>query len=172
MHPTRDFMTGDDASLDDEDVVRLYGEVVHWYCRRRLRDANDADDAAQNTFMRFIQRSERTITNPFAWLVRAASFACADLHRRQRRDTVLHMLAPATAESEEPEDAVITGMVTRQVLQKLDAEDGELLTMLYLEDRPIEEVAKQLGLSNGNVRIRAFRARGRARRVLDLLESA
>ena len=162
----------DSAPLGDEDVVRLYGEVVHWYCRRRLRDPHDADDAAQNTFMRFMQRSERDIHNPFAWLVRAASFACADLRRRQSRDATLSTLASASHECEEPEEAVINGMVTRHVLERIPAGDGALLRMLYLEDRSIDEVAEELSLSNGSVRLRAFRARGRARRVLSMMESA
>ena len=168
----RDVISAETAQLEDEDVVRLYGEVVHWYCRRRLRDPHDAEDAAQNTFVRFVQRSQREIHNPFAWLVRAASFACADVRRHQSRDAALHALAPATVPDAEPEDTVITEILASNVLDRIPADDGELLTMLYLEDLPIDEVAERLQLSNGGVRIRAFRARGRARRVLELMESA
>lgn len=54
-------------------------------------------------------------------------------------------------------------------LDRLSAEDRTLITLIHLEERPVREAAKLLGLSAVNVKVRAHRARARMRKIIGLL---
>jgi DNA-directed RNA polymerase specialized sigma24 family protein len=49
----------------------------------------------------------------------------------------------------------------------LPTADATLLHMLYLQDKTYGEVAQYLGISNGNARVLAYRARQHARGVIE-----
>jgi RNA polymerase sigma-70 factor (ECF subfamily) len=53
----------------------------------------------------------------------------------------------------------------RSVFADLGPEERMVLVMLYFEDYSVEEVAKVLGWSKANVKIRAYRARHKAQKV-------
>ena len=53
----------------------------------------------------------------------------------------------------------------RSVFSDLGPEERMVLVMLYFEDYSVEEVAKVLGWSKANVKIRAYRARHKAQKV-------
>ncbi|MFH1970486.1 MAG: sigma-70 region 4 domain-containing protein [Verrucomicrobiota bacterium] len=54
-------------------------------------------------------------------------------------------------------------------LERLSAEDRTLMTLLHLEERPVREVARLLAWSPINVKVRAYRARQRMRRIIGKL---
>ena len=45
------------------------------------------------------------------------------------------------------------------ILQKMPKGDALLLTLYYLEDNPVKEIAKITGLNETNVKVKMFRAR-------------
>src|SRR5450759_2418412 len=69
----------------DTAVLLEHGAVVERICRSRLSSAADVDDAIQDTYVRFLTRRNRAVSNPEAWLVTAARRACQDLIRRRAR---------------------------------------------------------------------------------------
>ena len=52
-------------------------------------------------------------------------------------------------------------------LEQLSPEDRTLIESIYLDDMPLKEVAKALGWSSVNTRVRALRARKRMRKILE-----
>ncbi|MFH1475906.1 MAG: RNA polymerase sigma factor [Verrucomicrobiota bacterium] len=54
-------------------------------------------------------------------------------------------------------------------LDRLSAEDRTLVTLLHLEERPVREVARLMAWSPINVKVRAYRARQRMRRIIEKL---
>jgi len=75
----------------------------------------------------------------------------------------------------EPQDAVVeTQAEARQAyetlmrgLSKLKPKERIVITLLDLEENSVQETAKLTGWSEGNVRVRAFRARQALRRILE-----
>ena len=55
-----------------------------------------------------------------------------------------------------------------QVLEQLSPRDRLVVTLMYLEDRSVEETAKLTGWSKTMVKVQAFRARGKLRKQLQL----
>jgi RNA polymerase sigma-70 factor (ECF subfamily) len=152
----------------DAATLLTYAETVRRFCRSRTGSDADADDAAQDTFVRFLQRRDRDVTNPEAWLIRAATFACVDVTRRGRRETSLASVDLAHA-VEPLEDAVVTSALVVELLQRLRPSDAKLLGELYVRGWTAESVARTLNVSAGNVRIMAMRARQRAREAFDAM---
>ncbi|MCE5205347.1 MAG: sigma-70 family RNA polymerase sigma factor [Porphyromonadaceae bacterium] len=49
--------------------------------------------------------------------------------------------------------------IVAEVMKKIPAGDALLLTLYYLEDNPVKEIAKITGLNEPNVKVKLFRAR-------------
>jgi RNA polymerase sigma-70 factor (ECF subfamily) len=63
-------------------------------------------------------------------------------------------------------------MCAEELLAMLSAPERLVLTLMVLEDMSVAEVAKVTGWSAANVKIRAFRARGRVRALLEKAEKS
>jgi RNA polymerase sigma factor (sigma-70 family) len=150
------------GSQPDAAILLQYADRVTRYCRSRTGSDSDADDAAQDTFVRFLQRRDREVNNPEAWLIRAARYACADVNRRARRELSLDGVDAAVS-CEPLEDAVVTSALVLELLHRLRPSDARLLGELYVSGWTAENVARTLNVPAGNVRVMAMRARRRAR---------
>jgi len=166
----------------DADVVRRFEPAVRRYCRSRCRSPEDADDAVQDTFMRYLRRSEARIHNHEAWLIRAASRACADIGRRQARDDK-HRLAghwKSSLEKEEelvffkptadPEQITVEQLTVSALIRQLTPREQTVVTHLYLLGASIDQVATYLGVSPAHLRVIALRARRHAQALLTAME--
>lgn len=118
--------------------------------------------------MRFLQRSDEEVRNPEAWLIAVAKRACQDIIRkRQRRRLEEVDTDPATVGDPAPEDAVLAASLVRELLSGLREKDARLLTKLYVGGWSFDQVARELNLTPGNVRVMALRARRRAAKALE-----
>lgn len=102
------------------------------------------------------------------WLSKIAVNACYDQLRRQKArpeanvDTLVFQLASSPSQVE-AEDARICA---EQILSRLAPEERLVLTLMVLEDLPVKDVARLTGWSVPNVKIRAFRARAKLRKIV------
>ena len=94
--------------------------------------------------------------------------ACQDVVRKRLRRRQ-EELSDERLSSGQPalEDAVLTGALVRELFRSLRSRDARILEQLYVSGWSIEQVARQLNLSNGHVRVMALRARRRAQKVLE-----
>jgi RNA polymerase sigma factor (sigma-70 family) len=144
-----------------ETTLAEHEGAVRRYCRSRVDNDADAEDAAQDTFLRFLQ-SKGEIRNPEAWLIHAASCACKDLLRRAIRQQTWPIGEAEASSSPDPADIVVEVRSTEQLLERLRAPDRDLLEKLYMKGLTVQQVASLLRISPGNVRVMALRARRRA----------
>ncbi|HEV3230791.1 MAG TPA: sigma-70 family RNA polymerase sigma factor [Candidatus Dormibacteraeota bacterium] len=161
-----------DERLDAALLQRHY-QAVWRFCKSRTGTVEDAEDAVQDTFIRFLERRERDLSNPQAWLIHAASCACADLARRNRVRTHLSTEeGHGEARMASAEDVVLASSLVTQLMTTLRPKDATILRRLYVDGGSITEVAAALGLAPGHVRIMAMRARRRARTLLESIGAA
>ena len=148
-------------------LVETYQGPVYNLCYRMLGEANDAEDASQETFMRAYKgiRSydgQRTFST---WLLSIAAHYCIDQIRR-RRFTVLSfeedpMLEPPDLDPG-PEAALVASENQKKVqalLSSLNPQDRAAVVMRYWYDFSYEEIAGTLQLSVSAVKSRLHRAR-------------
>lgn len=158
------------------EIVQRHWTRVWTVCQAVLLDANDAEEAAQDTFLkvhRFLPsfRGESRFTT---WLGRIAHRAAIDRLRTRRRERSLRDglerdpdSAPGAApRAPHPEDAQVARM--RGALSRLAPEDRSLLILRDVEGHSYEEIAGMLGIEPGAARMRLTRARARLREAFRL----
>ncbi|HEV3257722.1 MAG TPA: sigma-70 family RNA polymerase sigma factor, partial [Gemmataceae bacterium] len=147
-------------------LVQRHGPMVLGVCRRLLRDAHEAEDAFQATFLVLVHKA-RSIGRPELvgpWLYGVAYRIAAQAGQAARR-RLRHREAAAMPDS----DSTVE-VVWRDLCEVLDQELGRLaqklrapLVLFYLEGKTTEEVARLLGCPNGTVLSRLARGRDRLR---------
>ncbi|MEO2003268.1 MAG: sigma-70 family RNA polymerase sigma factor, partial [Candidatus Poribacteria bacterium] len=144
---------GSSAAFDV--LLRRYDTTVYAVTFGSLLDHRDAEDAAQNAFLRAWDRLE-TLRQPesfAAWMARIAHTCVADLRRRQSRDVVMDV---HTEFAEEPnatvdqEQYAVREDIERLVeagLRSLPESQRIALTMRYIGRRSYAEIAECLSLT-------------------------
>jgi RNA polymerase sigma-70 factor (ECF subfamily) len=153
------------AAGDEEALRELFGRHAPWLAGR-LRAAlppPDVEDVLQETFLAVWKGAGgyRPRGTPRAWIWVIASNQAALLLRRRGPVTApLEQTLPAGLD---PADAAI---VRADIAAALASPEGQVLRLMYVEDRPVAEVAALLGVPAGTVKSRAHRARRMLRAVL------
>ncbi len=131
--------------LDEEGARRVveehYDDVLA-YCRRHAPTYDDALDATQETFLRFVRSlpSYRDRGKPLAFLLTVARGVCADAYRRRGRTWERLDENAVASDSQE-------GGGVREALGSLSPEQREVLELRYDQGLRVNEVARVLGVS-------------------------
>lgn len=141
------------------------------YCARRCPIAEDAQDAATETFaVAWRRRADRPAPpEDRLWLFGIARRVLANQHRgEERRRRLLERLRDRT-ESGASEFVLGDGPgadAVREALAQLSAGHRELLLLAAWEEMPVAEIAEVLGVSAPVVSRRLHRARARFAELL------
>lgn len=148
-------------------LVELYQRPVFNLCYRMLGDPDEAEDAAQETFMRAYNGLKRyDAQRSFStWLLSIAAHFCIDQMRRRHftllsMDTLPHLDPPDTSPG--PESALSLGEEQQRVrvlLGSLNPVDRAAVVMRYWYELSYEEIAESLSLTVSAVKSRLHRAR-------------
>ena len=149
-HPARSMLT-DDALTK---LYEQYGHLVHRRCLSLVRNAADAEDALQETFLR-VRRYSASPQNgsTLGWLYTIAANVCFDLVAKKRReepveDEVLSRRDTRhTGDGEDADRRAVLGAV----LRTLDGNTRTMGVLHYLDGFTQEEVAEQTGYSRKTV---------------------
>ena len=153
-----------------EAVFHVHYEAVRRYCLSRTASPEEAEDAAQDTFIRFLEKAGVDHPNPQAWLIRAAGWACSDLRRRKWGRVATGLSDDAALSNvSSVEEVAVDAMVVRDLLREMRPSDAGLLRAVYLEGESVAAVARARGLPEGRVRMMLMRARRRAREAVGAL---
>ncbi len=161
-----------DRSQDQviEALVREHSRLVYRIAYAVLRSHHDAEDAAQETFLRVLRYSGRLakVENPKTWLGRIAWRVAVDRSRQrgQRQEIALEGSEKSGAEMasseplayEEMEGSQI-GVLVGRLIASLPEKLRQPLILSALEEMLPREVAATLGIKGAAVRSRVFRAR-------------
>lgn len=146
-------------------VVEKYQVAVFNLCYRMLSDYHQAEDAAQETFLKAYTRLERyDESRPLrTWLLSIAAHHCIDLLRRRallRFEPIGELELPARGGN--PEASLLRREQEQEVarlLAGLSPEERAIVTLRYWYDMPIEEIGSAVGMSSHAVRTRLYRSR-------------
>lgn len=148
-------------------LVDAYQRPVFNLCYRMLGNAEDAEDAAQETFLRAYKAIKKYDTQrPFStWLLSIAAHYCIDQIRRRRypvvsvEDLPVPDLPDTTPGIEHSFQKKEEQRLVRAILDVLDATDRAAVVMYYWYDFSYEEIAGALSLTVSAVKSRLHRAR-------------
>ena len=151
--------TGGSGRSELERLMEQYGSNLLRMCALYLKDADLAQDAVQETFIRAYRHIEdyRGESSERTWLTAIAINVSRDMlrtawFRHQSRSTDIDTLPEKPAEFEFPDNTVLTEVM------HLPAKYREVVLLRYYEGLKLKEVASALGLSDGRVRSRLNKA--------------
>jgi RNA polymerase sigma-70 factor (ECF subfamily) len=147
-------------------LVEHYAKPVHNLCYRMLGDPADAEDAAQETFLKAYQKLKSyDPLRPFpTWLLSIGAHHCIDQLRRRRFQLIsLEALHRRPTGRESQPERLAEHAQSQKLLQaelaRLGAYERAAIVMRYWYDLSYEEIGQALGLSVSAVKSRLHRAR-------------
>lgn len=154
-------------------LVDRYQRTVLNVAYRMLGDAQDAEDVAQEVFLRAYQSLGRfDPSRPFfSWLYRIAVNCCLTARTRPRPGILTAEAAaalPATALS--PEQQVMrdeTQAMVQDAVARLPEHERTLIALRYGADLSYDAIALTLHLPLGTVKTRLFRARHHLAQIIN-----
>jgi RNA polymerase sigma-70 factor (ECF subfamily) len=142
--------------------------LVYGYLLSRCGQVALAEDLTTETFMAAVEAVRRDEPPPVssAWLMGTARHKLVDHWRRQaREERRLRAVADEEAEVEDRWDAHLDAMRARETLARLRPHHRAALTLRYMDDLPVPEVASMLDRSVHATEGLLVRARGAFRRA-------
>ena len=147
--------------VDRAELERLITENENRLYRAALAilgDPQEAEDAVQDAFVKYLEKAPADLENPAAWLMRVLVNGCKSrLRLVWRQVTELPDTLPAPSPEEREELAE---------LWSLPPEERAAIHLFYYEGWSTEEIASMTGVAPGTVRSRLSRARERLRKLL------
>jgi RNA polymerase sigma-70 factor (ECF subfamily) len=158
-------------------IIARHKGRVFGMAAKYARNHHELEDLAQDIFIR-VWRGLTSWSGkaPFEhWLTRVAVRACFDFlrkHRRRREKEIshdeipeyLHLNEGASPDQQSENHALV---LVRRALTRLHPKEQLILTLLELEDKTVREVSALTGWSEGNVKVRAHRARASLRTAIE-----
>jgi RNA polymerase sigma factor (sigma-70 family) len=157
------------TQLMDEYFEKVYSRML-----KMTGQPGDAEDLTMEAFNKAFSKLDQ-YTPDFAfstWLYRIAKNNCIDYIRRNKRDTdnmvnqleagvgiVAHELANQLPS---PEQLMINRQekkLLREIVETLHPKYKDIIKLHYFKELSCEEIAQQLDLPEGTVKVRLFRAR-------------
>jgi RNA polymerase sigma-70 factor (ECF subfamily) len=158
----RDFLAGDEAAF--EELWRRHHATVHALTRRYARTSEDARDLTQRAFLRTVGAARRALRGagadfPFRpWLLRIA----ANLGKNHLRDEARWRRAPVQEIDQAADGAARADELllrrererrVREAVLRLPRRQREVLTLRIDAGLSFAEVARTLGIEEGNARV-------------------
>ena len=163
-------------------VEALYPLVIR-IVRSHCPERSDEEDLAQEVFLKLFARLDqyeaRTGIPLEHWVARLAVRTCLDALRAKRRRPAVRMsdlseeqrawLEFMIAEESAPPDSAAGSAreLVEHLLSQLPPKDRLVISLLDLEEKSVKEIGELTGWSHSLVKVRAFRARRKLRKLAE-----
>lgn len=146
------------------ELVRRYQDTVYAMALRFLGSPGDAEDTAQEVFLRVFRGLEgfKGEAKFSTWLYRITYNLCTDSLRRRMRSDRAEPAAEVADDRVDIEDGLLSSeerRTVRECLQRLDDRYRSVIVMLYYQKLSYEQIATVLGVPLKTVETRLYRAR-------------
>lgn len=156
-----------------DQLMRMHERQVLSTAMRLLGNMEDAQDAAQETFLRLYKSLNRLpdILEIKSWLYRVTVNLCNDAHRKRRRNRTEALSGPDPA-SAAPDPELMwlnheRGRLVEMALTTLPEKERAAVVLRDVEGLSTREVAGILGSSEVTVRSQICVARGKLKKFTD-----
>ena len=144
-----------------------YGQQVFVLVDRILSCQEDAEELTQDVFLKaFQQLSSFKAESSFStWIYRIATNVAISAVRKKRNDvlrlddSVFANLSDTQVDAALEDESEEQMERLQQAMNQLEADERALITLYYLEEKPLAEVAFILGMTDGNAKVKLHRIR-------------
>lgn len=153
-------------NVDGEELVRTYADMVYRIAHRYMNNQADAEDVFSETFLTYFKK-ERVFESEEhrrAWLIRV-TVNCAKTLLGSR--VYAEELNEAIAEDRDAETGIEEKLDLREAVARLPERQREIITLFYLDELSVLQIAQTLDMSEANVKVVLYRAREKLRTYLE-----
>ena len=137
-----------------EAVLDKYGNNLYRICLVTLKNQADAEDALQDTLVRYLQKAPRFESEEHqkAWLIRVAVNICRDMLRKRRyhQEELENIPVP---QADEQQQSALDALLTLPEQFRIP------MILHYVEGYSVAELAKLLSLTQSAVKMRLSKGR-------------
>ena len=154
-------------------IVERYQDIVFSIALKVLRNREDAEEMAQESFIKAYKSLHTFKGNAkfSTWLYRITYNSCISEVRKKK----IYFASTDDIEIEdETEELNLDGIpeenrarVIKAALEKLPEEEYTLVLLYYFEEQSIEEISKVTKLSESNTKVKLYRARKKLYSILN-----
>lgn len=158
--------------IAQEGIVRAFEGRVLRLARHMMGNRADAEDAAQEAFLRLFRHLERLdpLRDPTGWVVRVTVHVCWDHLSRRSRQSEDPLQGEAWISSAPAPSAVAAQAQQREILRRslqvLAPRERAVFVLHEVDGEEVPAIARALRISRITVRRHLSRARARLRRLL------
>ena len=149
------------------ELYARYSPRIFAYCRRILGDYDRAQDAFQETFVKFFNsaQQEREMTNVPAYLLRIARNLCLNMQRSNKSQISLEEYHLPSSYDMSHDKKELLSLIT-QAMETLPLDYKEAFILREYEGLSYQEIADMTESSLSTVKIRIYRAKQKIRDIL------
>ena len=170
---------GDEGAA--RELLRHYHPFVVRLVRSHLPRRMSEEDLTQMIFIKIFQNLDKYSGKvPLRhWISRVAVNTCLNELRAEKRrpewrladfdpetSAAIEQLARTETDLATPDDERAAKELLHKLLAQLSPQDRLLVTLLHLEERSVQEINGLTGWSRAAIKVRAFRARAKMKKML------
>jgi RNA polymerase sigma-70 factor (ECF subfamily) len=142
-----------------EALLGLLLPGIHGLCLRILRSSADAEEAAQETFVRLCAKvaSGQLLENVRTWAATVAMNLCFDKRRQREKESLVEDVGGVAAPPSEPIHLADLDLL-RARFEELPERYRLVLHYSFVLDLKPREIAEVMGLEDGSARVLLHRA--------------
>jgi len=172
----KNFKQGDTSAFGE--IVLRYQDRIYNLCRHMLGNAHDAEDAAQDAFLKAYQALPRfqPEASLYTWLYRIATNTCIDYRKKPlfeslfgdsgEGERLVHDRASDAPSPEKLYQSKQIGRALQESLEKLSPKLRAIIILKEIEELSYEEIVDTLEISMGTVKSRIARAREELQKLM------
>ncbi len=156
-------------------LVDRYKDLVFTLALRMLKNREEAEEVAQDTFIKTYKSLEKFKGDSkfSTWIYRVAYNSCLDRIKKNKKhlndveineftehEVVTIDNALDKMETKEQRDAI------HRCIDKLPSEESFLLTLYYFDDLSLDEISKIVGITANSIKVKLFRSRKKLATIL------
>ena len=170
------FKQGDTSAFGE--IVLRYQDKIYNLCRHMLGNAADAEDAAQDVFLKAYQALPKfqPEASLYTWLYRIATNTCIDHKKKPIFESLFgdsgegeRLVHDRASDAPSPEKLYQSKQIDKALqesLGKLSPKLRAIIILKEIEELSYEEIADALEISMGTVKSRIARAREELQRLM------
>lgn len=161
----QEFRKGNEQAFNK--LVLRYQEKVYWVVRRFIPDHDDANDVAQNVFVKAYQslHSFKGESSFYTWIYRIAVNLSLNEIRRKKVRKIFSIDDERTVEPQSGDDLPLEKMekaelkvMIQKAIDRLPEKQKKVFILRYFEELPYEDISVILKTSVGGLKANYFHA--------------
>jgi RNA polymerase sigma-70 factor (ECF subfamily) len=158
-------------------LVDRYKDFVFTLSLKMLRNSNEAEESAQDTFIKVFRslNSFKKESKFSTWLYKITFNNCLDRIKKQKRNRPIAELNEYTEQEAKSLMSVLESIeeterkkMIQDCLNLLQPEENFLITLYYFNENSLKEISQIMEINENNLKIKLFRARKKLAGILKL----